>query len=176
MKKLILLLLIVSVSNINAQDIKELDASPLDLAIFRPDGRGTQPAARVIYSRPQKKGRTIFNGIIPFGKVWRTGANQSTEINLYRDIIFEGKKLEEGNYTMYTIPGEKEWTIIFNSNLYTWGAFEYDASKNVLEFKVPVKEVATSQEEFGIAFKGENGKGSLLLGWDTTEIYINFIY
>jgi hypothetical protein len=177
MKQLVMLLIcLILIPQISAQDIKSLDVSPLDLAVFRPDGQTAKPVARIIYSRPQKNGRDIFGGIVPYGKLWRTGANQSTELNLYKDIIIEGKPLKAGNYTIYSIPGEREWTIIFNSNLYTWGAFDYDSSKNILEFKVSVKLVTNSREAFGIAFSGKDGKGSLVLAWDTTEIYINLNY
>ena len=178
MKNLLLTLSIIFglSNNINSQEIRRLDVSPLDLAVFRPNGQGTQPIARIIYSRPLKKGRTIFGGIVPYGKVWRTGANQTTELNLYKDVSFEGKTLKAGNYTLYTIPGEKEWTIIFNSNLFTWGAFDYDASKNALEFKVPYKKVNKTREAFGIAFGGNDGSGKLLLAWDNIEVYVKFKY
>ncbi len=170
------LLLFFLALTVSAQEIRGLDDSPLDLAIFRPNGQGTQPVARIIYSRPQKKGRKIFGGIVPYDEVWRTGANQSTEINLYRDISFEGKTLKAGSYTMYTVPGEKTWEIIFNTNLHTWGAFDYDSDKNVLSFEVPAKKVSDDREAFGMAFDGGNGKGKLLMAWEKTEVYLSFDY
>ncbi|MEO9802934.1 MAG: DUF2911 domain-containing protein [Reichenbachiella sp.] len=167
--------LILSVE-VNAQEIRALDKSPLDLAVFRPDGRGTTPAVRIIYSRPMKNGRKMLGDKEPYGKVWRLGANQTTEINLYRDMTFAGKKLKAGNYTMYAIPNENSWTIIFNSNLYTWGAFDYDASKNVMTIDVPVKKASETREAFGMAFDGQGGNGKLLMAWEEVEVLIPFSY
>ena len=75
-----------------AQKLPQLDASPADIAIFRPDGQGSAPVAKVVYGRPQKKGRTILGGLEKYGKVWRTGANETTEIKLYKDVtVGEGE-------------------------------------------------------------------------------------
>ncbi|MCK8479771.1 DUF2911 domain-containing protein [Psychroserpens algicola] len=173
---LIFTIVCIGTSAVNAQEIKGIDQSPLDFAVFRPGSQESYPVARIIYSRPQKKGRNIFGELVPFGKIWRTGANQSTELNLYKDISFEGKKLKKGSYTIYTIPNEKEWTIIINSKLFTWGHFDYDESKDVMRFNVPLNKSVVEREYFGIAFTGKDGKGSLLMAWDSTEIYINFEY
>lgn len=161
---------------ITGQEISKIDASPLDFALFLPQEEQSEPVARIIYSRPQTKGRTIFGELVPYGELWRTGANQTTELNLYQDILLEGNKLVAGNYSLYTIPNENEWTIIINSKVHTWGAYGYDASKDVLRFKVPVLSVRDSRENFGIAFDGQKGKGKLLLAWEKTEVYINFEY
>lgn len=124
MKTLNIILLVLGLGlghQLQAQEIRALDESPLDLAVFRPDGPGTVPATRIIYSRPMKKGRVMLGDKVPYGEVWRLDANQTTEINVYRDMTFGGKKLAAGNYTIYAIPTAKLWTIIINSNLYTWG-------------------------------------------------------
>jgi len=172
----ILLVIILFTAPLYGQEIKTIDASPLDLAVFRPNGAMQPPTARVLYSRPQKKGRNVFGDLVPFGKIWRTGANQSTEINLYKDFTFESHKISKGTYTLYTIPEDKEWTIIFNSKLHTWGHYDYDPSFDVLRFKVPVKNANQIREHFGIAFAGKNGSGRLLMAWDQTEVTINFTY
>lgn len=166
----------IGVLGINAQEIPEMDKSPLDMAVFRPDGQKAAPAARIIYSRPQVKSRKIFGELVPYDKVWRTGANQTTELTLYRELTIEGNKLAAGNYTLYTIPGEKEWTIIISSKLFTWGAYEYDESKDVMRFKVPSKQVKAVQENFGIAFGGADGKGKILIAWENTEVNIGLEY
>ncbi|HPI80519.1 MAG TPA: DUF2911 domain-containing protein, partial [Cyclobacteriaceae bacterium] len=114
-----------------AQKLPQLDASPADIAIFRPDGQGSAPVAKVVYGRPQKKGRTILGGLEKYGKVWRTGANETTEIKLYKDVTVGDKMVKAGTYSLYTIPDKDKWVIIFNSKLDTWGAFEYDESKDV---------------------------------------------
>lgn len=178
MKKItiILFMCLIQAQFSQAQEVKSIDVSPLDFAVFRPGGIESMPVARIIYSRPYKKGRTVFGKLVPYGKIWRTGANQSTEINVYRDIVFNGKKLKAGSYTLYTIPNEGEWTIIFNSKLFTWGTYDYDESKDILRFKVPVTKTDKEIENFGIAFAGENGIGKLLLAWDNIEVYIPFRY
>lgn len=177
MKKVFLSLILVSLVSFSfSQEIKKLDASPLDFALFRPNGQNTKPIARIIYSRPSMKNRKIFGSLVPYGKVWRTGANQSTELNLYKDIVIEGEKLKRGNYTLYSIPDKDSWKIIFNSNLFTWGAYDYDSSKNVLEINIPAKNVKKTYDSFGIAFDGEKGNGKLLLAWENSEVLVNFTY
>lgn len=172
----VIALIILTGSWANAQEIRPLDKSPLDLAVFRPDGRGTVPAARLIYSRPMKNGRTMMGGVVPYGEVWRLGANQSTELNLFRDISFAGKKLKAGDYTVYAIPNKDAWTIIFNSNLYTWGAYDYDESKNVLSIEIPVTGASENREAFGMAFDGKDGSGNWLIVWEDVEVRIPFSY
>lgn len=168
--------MIATINVVHSQEIKKLDASPLDFSVFRPGGQDAYPLARIIYSRPQKKGREIFGALVPYGQIWRTGANQSTELNLYKDITIQGKKLSAGNYTVYSIPDQKEWTIIINSKLYTWGDYDYDSSKDVMTFKVSAVKSDKIHENFGFAFNGENGKATLLMAWDQTEVYIDFEY
>ena len=92
-----------------------LDPSPADIAYMMDGGRNGTPVARVIYGRPSKKGRTMLGGTEPFGKVWRLGANEATEIKLFKDVTFGDKLVEAGTYTMYAIPNKSEWTIIFNT-------------------------------------------------------------
>src|SRR5688500_2637312 len=97
-----------------AQKLPGLDSSPADIAILRQNGRGTAPVIKVVYGRPQKKGRAMLGGSEAYGKVWRTGANESTEIKLYKDVTVGDKKVPAGTYTLYTIPDKDKWTIIFN--------------------------------------------------------------
>jgi len=178
MNRFLFFILSISLStfNVSSQEISEIDTSPLDFALFQPENEPVTPVARIIYSRPHKKGRLVFGELVPYGEIWRTGANQTTELNLFQDVFFEGNKLKTGNYTIYTIPNENEWTIIVNSKLHTWGTYGYDATKDVLRFNVPSITISESRESFGIAFDGKNGKGKLLLAWENTEVYINLEY
>ena len=178
MNRFLFFMLSISLStfNVSSQEISEIDASPMDVALFRTEVEQAAPVARIIYSRPHKKERIIFGELVPYGKLWRTGANQTTELTLFQDVFFEGNKLKTGNYTIYTIPNENEWTIIVNSKLHTWGAYGYDATKDVLRFNVPSITISVPRESFGIAFDGQNGKGKLLLAWENTEVYINLEY
>lgn len=153
-----------------AQELPPLDASPADIAIFRPDGDGTAPVAKIVYSRPQKKGRTMLGGTEAYGKVWRLGANETTEIKLYKDVTFGDKKISAGTYSLYAIPGKDEWTIIFNSKLDTWGAYEYDESKDVARIKVPAGKTASEVEAFTITFDGKGGTGNMIFAWENTLV------
>ncbi len=156
-------------------DLPGLDKSPADIAYFR-KSRDEAPIAKLIYSRPQKNGRAIFGGVVPFGKVWRTGANESTEIDFYRDGTFGGKPVKAGRYSLFTIPNEKSWTIVLNSALDVWGAYKYDQSKDVLRVDVPVSETKSTVEAFTMQFVGEPPSGKLLLVWDDVwvEVPVSF--
>lgn len=91
---------------------------------------------RIVYSRPGVKGRTIWGKLVPYDAVWRAGANEATKITFSTDVTIEGKKLKKGSYSFFTIPGKKEWTIIFNKVADQWGAFEYNESEDALRIKV----------------------------------------
>lgn len=84
------------------------------------------------YSRPGVKGRTIWGGLVPYGQVWRTGANEATTIQFSEDVKINGQALKKGTYSLHTIPGESEWTFIFNSVADQWGSYSYDQAKDVL--------------------------------------------
>lgn len=88
------------------------------------------------YGRPNVKGRTIWGGLVPYGKVWRTGANEATTITFGQDVTVEGQKLAAGTYGLFTIPGEGDWTVIFNTVADQWGAFDYDPGKDALRVTV----------------------------------------
>lgn len=122
----------------------------------------------ITYSQPSKKGREIFGGLVPYGKVWRTGANEATVLKTDKDLMLAGKKLPAGQYALFTIPGEKEWTIILNNHHNQWGAYSYDAKKDVMRFTTePVSLDGKSIETFTITIS-EEGKVSLM--WDDTAV------
>jgi hypothetical protein len=89
----------------------------------------------ITYSRPGVKGRKIWGALVPYGQVWRTGANEATTIAFSDDVTINGQKLAAGTYSLHTIPGEKEWTLIFNSVANQWGSYSYDQSKDALRVK-----------------------------------------
>jgi hypothetical protein len=156
----------------HSQKLPGLDPSPADIAYLRQNGRGTAPVIKVTYGRPSKKGRTMLGGTEAFGKVWRLGANESTEAKLYKDVTFGDKQIPAGTYTLYAIPTKDEWTIIFNSKLDTWGAYEYDETKDVARIKVPAGKADSEVEAFTIAFDGANGTGTMALAWENTLVKI----
>jgi hypothetical protein len=124
----------------------------------------------VTYGQPSKKGRAIFGGLVPYGQVWRTGANEATEITFNKDVDFGGKHVKAGTYTLFTIPTEKEWTIILNSQLKQFGAFDYDKykSKDVVHVTVPAKHISNTVEKFTISAESN----ALILEWDQTSVRV----
>jgi len=172
-----LLLALVAIVELNAQTLPALDASPADIVYFRPNGRNQEPTiARVIYGRPAKKGRTILGSTEPFGKVWRLGANEATEIRLNQDVTFGDKKVKAGTYTMYAIPTEKDWTIIFNTKLDTWGAYSYEESKDVARVTVPVTKTEKEVENFTITFDGKDANAAMIFAWENTMVKLPVKY
>ena len=162
-----------------AQKLPNLDKSPLDFAYFPhnyPHDGGKELVARVIYSRPSKNDRKIFGNIIPFGEVWRIGANESTEIEFYKNIKINGKDVEKGAYTLYAIPGEKNWTFIINTARHTWGAYKYNLKDDVVRMEVPVNKTKNSTEALTLMFSDEKGMGQLYMFWDDTEVVLPFEY
>ena len=167
------MLLTVSIPEfVSAQKYASLNASPADIEYFRPDGRNAEPIAKVIYSRPQKKGREMIGGKEPFGKIWRVGANESAEIKFYRNVTFGGKPIKAGTYTLYAIPNKEKWTIILNSKLDTWGAYGYDESKDVARVDVDVEKPAQQVEAFSIAFTGTEKDGKMYLAWENYQVAV----
>ena len=155
----------------------ELDKSPLDLSyspqsypIAKFQGQKTgKPNARILYSRPQVKGRTIFGGEVKYGEVWRLGANESTEIEFFRDAMIGGKKVLKGRYTMYCIPAATSWTIIINKDLDSWGSFIYNAKLDVLRVSVPVQKNTEPVEAFTMYFDAQNDINIL---WDDVKVEV----
>ncbi|MDQ3279455.1 MAG: DUF2911 domain-containing protein [Bacteroidota bacterium] len=166
----------------SAIKMPQLDKSPMDMAyypanypVLRIQDKANEPlVARVIYSRPQKEGRAIFGSLVQYGEVWRFGANEATEIELYKDVKINNKKLSKGRYTLYAIPTEKEWTVIFNKDTDIWGAFKYDAKKDVLRVNVPVQKVAEPVDMFSIAFTKIPGGADMMIAWDEAMVTLPF--
>jgi hypothetical protein len=129
----------------------------------------------IVYSRPGVKGRTIFGGIVPYGQVWRTGANQATKITFNTPVKFNGTEIPAGTYGLFTIPGEDEWTIILNTNSAQWGAYQYNEKADVTRFQArPFMLTDTTLETFTIEFNQIRDESALLnLVWDKTVVPIH---
>ena len=147
-----------------AQEFRGLDKSPMDMAYlpdnfahdrkFSPERNlGESAIIKIIYSRPQKKGREVFGGMVKYGEVWRLGANETTEMKVYQDIKIGGKVLISGTYAVFTIPTENEWTMIFNTDLDEWGHYSYKAEHDALRVKATVKNNANVVEAMSIQFE-----------------------
>ncbi|MDT0675739.1 DUF2911 domain-containing protein [Autumnicola musiva] len=153
-------------------NFSKLDASPMDLALYRnPDN---EPIARVIYSRPQRRDREVFGKLVPYGEVWRTGANEATELTLYKDLQVAGETVPQGTYTLYTIPKENEWTVILNKKTHTWGAYEYSSEQDFVRISVPARKAPNNIEALSMAFEQIDNGANLLIGWDDRYVKIPF--
>ena len=160
--------------NFSKEELKfsKMDASPMDLAMYR--DKNDAAVARVIYSRPQKRNREIFGKLIPYGEVWRTGANEATELTLYKDMKVADAMVKAGTYTLYTIPGEKEWTVILNNKTNTWGAYEYTDKEDKVRINVPVRQAPNTIESLSMAFQDSGNGADLLIGWDESYVKVPF--
>lgn len=146
--------------------------SPEDSVIFTEGDLKVE----VFYNRPSKKGREIFGDLIPYGEVWRTGANEATTFTTNKALNIGGQSLKPGTYTLWTIPGEQEWTVIFNEKMYPWGInFKGVASRDpefdVLSTKVAVEGLSEVREMFTIEF-GYQEVLNMTLSWDKTKISV----
>jgi hypothetical protein len=124
----------------------------------------------ITYGRPYKKGREIFGKLEPYGKVYRCGADEATQITFAKDVTFGGKPVKAGTYTFCAIPNATSWTVILNSKLGQWGAFDYDKNKamDVVHVDVPVKTLSTPTEQLTMTANG----GKVTLAWDTVQIEV----
>lgn len=123
------------------------------------------------YSRPGKKGREIFGDLVPYDAIWRTGANQSTKLKLAGDATIGGVDVPAGEYALYTIPGEDEWTIIVSSNTRLWGAFDYSENSDVARFTAEPDRLSETVETFTINFSDFDGYEALIqLAWDDVGV------
>ena len=170
----------LSVSGLQAQFVlPPLDKSPMDMSYYpnsypllKIQDKIAEPLiARIIYSRPQKNGRKIFGELLEYGKVWRLGANEATEIEFYRDVKINDKKIKKGRYTMYCVPYSDKWTLIINKETDTWGSFKYDLKKDLLRIDVPVQKQELT-EEFVMAFEKSASGANLVIAWE--ELRVNF--
>jgi len=154
-----------------AQDELKPRVSPLNVtAIHYKEGY-----LKVVYSQPQKRGREVFGKLVPFGEVWRTGANEATEITVTQDVTFNGILTKAGTYALFTIPDREKWTIILNKDLGQWGAYNYNQKKDVLRFDVPVKSIPNDVvvEPFTIRIDQKTDTAEIFLLWDKTQVSFN---
>ena len=171
MKKTFLVVALLFFSGIflkqaKAQDFKGLDKSPMDLASYPDNYRISDKVIKIVYSRPQLKGRSLAN-LAKFGKKWRTGANEATEITFFKDVNFGGTPVKSGTYTMYTIPGETNWTVVLSSQLNVWGVYFHKDENDVAKVTIPVKKSEEIIDIFSIVIDKDltihMGLGDLIL-------------
>jgi len=159
-----------------------LDKSPMDMCYFPADypvlkiqDKAPGPLiARAIYSRPQKNGRHLFGDLVEYGKVWRLGANEATEIEFFQDVRIDNKKVKKGRYTIYALVDTDKWTIILNKETDTWGAFRYDMAKDVLRTTVAVERQPEVAEAFSMEFEKAKKGAQLIINWDDVLVKLPF--
>ncbi len=165
----------------NTVSFPDNDVSPADLVQYPDNSRfrnylkteeleAAVPAIRITYGRPQMKGRDIFGGLVKYGEVWRLGANESTEITLYKDIKVGGDEIKSGRYNLYAIPTADSWNIIFNTDRPAWGAANRDEEKDAYSIMIPTSQDTEVLEALSIRFEEIDANNvNLIFGWDTTR-------
>ncbi|GGG94001.1 hypothetical protein GCM10011416_09050 [Polaribacter pacificus] len=172
MKKNVLIIAFLAIAGLfsteaTAQKFEnKLDKSPADIALYKTKADGV--IAKVIYGRPQLKGRSLSK-LAPAGKVWRLGANEATEIQFFKDVTFGGKSVKAGTYTMFAIPGANQWTIILNKATNVWGAFSYKQSQDVVRVIAKVSNNSKTLEALEIVF---SNSGDMYIGWANTVVTV----
>ncbi|WP_316778533.1 DUF2911 domain-containing protein [Pedobacter antarcticus] len=181
MKKITLLAVTVLFAiTTKAQQFKfrPLDISQADFAYFparsvkESVGDKATPLIKIVYSRPSAKGRKVFGSLQPFGKVWRIGANESTEIRFFKNVVLGGKKIAAGTYTLFAIPEKEKWEMILNQQTDTWGPYGYDQTKDVIRFTVQAKQLTEYVETLGIVFTPQPSGANLIIGWENTYVEV----
>ena len=165
-----LLAVVVMTTATYAQQDKSKRASPPDSTTVTTDDGVT---IAIHYSKPSLKGREIGVELAPFGKVWRTGANEATELDLYKPMKLDGSVIEPGTYTLFTIPKKNEWVVIINTKTNIWG-LSYDPEYDFLRFTVPSRSAAAPIESLSMAFRPDTDGFSLMIGWDDRYVEIPF--
>ncbi|MBL7719804.1 MAG: DUF2911 domain-containing protein [Flavipsychrobacter sp.] len=125
------------------------------------------------YSRPSARGRKVFGELVPYGANWRTGANSNTKIKFSEDVIIGGKRVKAGEYSLYSVPTEGDWTIILNSSTANWGTMGYDKAKDVARFKAASYYLNAKVETYTMQFTNISyDKCNLELTWEYTKVVI----
>jgi hypothetical protein len=180
----VLLFVLKGFAQADSVSIPALDKSPMDMSYYPvdypmlkiSDKVADTPVARIIYGRPQKNGRPIFGNLVEYGQVWRLGVNEATEIEFYKDVTINNKKIKKGRYTMYAIPETNVWTLIINRDTDTWGAFKYNIKNDVLRVTVPVIPVKEPIETLSITFEKTKSGCNLLIMWDTAKVVLPIFF
>lgn len=159
-----------------------VDKSPMDMSYYpvgypvqKMQGKVIEPlVARVIYSRPQKNGRIVFGELVEYGRVWRLGANEATEIEFFQNVKVGTTKLKKGKYSIYCVPYTDKWTVIINNDLNAWGSFTYDVKKDAARIEVPIQKNTEPIENFTIAFEKSTIGVNLIIAWDAVRVNMPF--
>jgi hypothetical protein len=169
MKYLSLVFLLVAGLMANAQDLK--------LPSLSPNAKITQSFStseiEISYSRPSARNRQVFGTVVPYGQVWRTGANGATKVKFGEDVVINGKSIKAGEYALYTIPNKTQWEIIFNKGVGNWGASGYSTADDIARFSVQPKTINNKIETFTINISNITfNTCNIELTWENTKVVI----
>ena len=161
---------LISSLQLTAQEFKSLDKSPMDMAAFPSSYKISDKIVKVIYSRPQLKGRSLVK-LAPPEKIWRTGANEAAEITFYKDVIFGGKALKAGTYSLFTIPSiDGDWTVVVNRARNVWGSYFYKQEQDVVRVSGKTTKTKENIEAFSMMFDKDM---TLKMGWGKTVVSVS---
>lgn len=173
-KPLMVLIALVfwNITDTYAQEALKPRPSPLEMVTMKYE----DTYIKITYCRPHKRGRKIFGDLLPFDEVWRTGANEATEITITGSVKLGDQIIKPGTYTLFTIPNKDHWTIILNSELGQWGAYNYNSKLDVIRFDIPVLTTKEVYEPFTIAFEQKAHSAELVMMWDRTKVTIPIVF
>lgn len=172
--------------SVNAQEESKwppIDKSPMDAATYPRNAawrnymtdaeREIQPTARVVYSRPQMNERKIFGELVPFGKEWRLGANESTTMTFYQDVDVAGTTVNRGTYSIFVTPQADKWEITFSAQTGIWGGENRDETKDILTVTVPTEKTTTTREALSMTFQEiDDLHFNYIIEWENTRAKI----
>ncbi|MEM7658688.1 MAG: DUF2911 domain-containing protein, partial [Bacteroidota bacterium] len=127
-----------------------------------------EPVMRILYSRPQKKGRTVFGDMVKQGEIWRLGANENSELHVFKAVNIGGETIKPGRYSLHLLPEEGKWTLILNTDLDAWGSYAYNEENDVARFAADVQTLETTVEALSIMFNED----ALVIAWENSMISI----
>jgi Protein of unknown function (DUF2911) len=160
---LTMVLAIFASTALQAQDNKAQRPSPPKTVTQMLDSL----SINIVYNAPSVKGRTIWGALVPYGKVWRTGANEATTFEVNKPVLIEGQKLAAGKYSLFTVPGEKEWVVVFNKEASQWGAYSYKKDMDALRVTVKPGKTKLLVEQLAIDV---SDKGEVSIAWENVQI------
>lgn len=153
-----------------SQRFNEMDKNPHDIVYYRANKDAT-PQIKVTYGRPKANDDQVFGTQVPFGEIWHTGSNESTEIKFYCDVMFGNKFVKQGTYSLYTIPNENYWVVILNGKTDTYGAHFYNPKFNIASIEVPAAK-GQNLENFSIGFTSREYGTQMILAWADTRVKV----
>lgn len=168
MKSILTFALLFAITTLGFTQPPHPRQSPISLSAVSVDGA----YIKVVYGAPYIKGRVVFGTLVPFGKVWRTGANEATEITFTKDVVFGGVDVNAGTYSVFSVPGESEWKIVLNKDLGMWGGHTYKEAQDLVHVKGTVSALTEVVDPMRIQLKNTDGVVSFTLSWDKTAVTV----